>query len=224
MNQSLQIQCLKIIDELINSNLSTIFVEPIDPQNESYSEYNSIIKNPQFLRSIKNKLEENKYKNYSDFEKEVNLVFDNAKKFFGQKSIQAIIANEMQNKFKKLSKSILITTDTDHWLQATKSLYNKLSDQMFKSPPILKGKLNIQKNSEHVSGKELSNLVKASEQLKQRDDILGIMQILNSGGINVDANKEKLYLNLKSVPYETAKGLIGFAKERFKELHLKYPS
>ena len=58
MNQSHQSHCLKIIDKLINDELSTIFVEPIDPQSEEYSEYISIIKNPQFFRTIKNKLKE----------------------------------------------------------------------------------------------------------------------------------------------------------------------
>lgn len=224
MNQSHQSHCLKIIDKLINDELSTIFVEPIDPQSEEYSEYISIIKNPQFFRTIKNKLKENQYKKYADFEKDVNLVFENARKYYGQKSIQSIIANEMQKKFNKLSKNVLISTNTDYWLQYTKTLYAKLSDQLLKSPPILKGKFNIQKESEHVSRKELTRLVKASEELKQRDDILGIIQILNSGGLNVDANKEKLYVNLKTVPYEASMGLIEFAKERFNERNLKYPS
>ena len=60
--------------------------------------------------------------------------------------------------------------------------------------------------------------------MQQPDDILGIIQILNAGGVNVDSNKQKIYINLKSVPYEASKGLISFAKERFNELNLKYPS
>lgn len=224
MNQSLKSECLKAIDELINSKLSNNFLDPIDPQNELYSDYISNIKNPQFLHPIKNKLTENQYKKYTDFEKDVNLVFENARKYYGQKSVQGIIANEMQNKFSKLSKNILISTSTDHWLQHVKSLYNKISEELIKSPPILKGKFNVQKESEHVPRKELSNLVKASEHLQQPDDILGIIQILNAGGVNVDSNKQKIYINLKSVPYEASKGLINFAKERFNELNLKYPS
>ncbi|KAK8870175.1 hypothetical protein M9Y10_008052 [Tritrichomonas musculus] len=224
MIQTLHDDCLKIINELINNRLSKIFLDPIDPNDESYSEYLSIIKKPQFLRPIKKKLEENQYKNYAEFEKDVNLVFDNTKKFFGPKSFQGIIASEMLRKFQKLSKRALATTSTDYWLQTIKILYNKMSDELAKAPPPLKGKFNIQKDSEHVPRKELSKLVKASDQLKNRDDILGIAQILNSGGLNIDSNKDKVYVNLKTVPYNTAMALVGFAKERFNELNLKYPS
>lgn len=224
MTPELLEECKKILDALIASKLSDFFMDPIYDDNDEYSNYTEIIENPQFFSFIQEKLRQGKYHTFSEFQNDIDLVFSNTRKYFGEDTYQTIVADELSKQFKKLCRKLTCTFSNQAWSSELTNIYNKLTLKMQNSPPSLKNKLNIKNAVDSISPQDLSNFSKAANQLKDTDDVLGMLQLLNAGGLHIDPQKDHIYVNLKSIPSSTILPLIAYTKERFKDLNLNYPA
>ena len=80
-NESFLSQCKKIIQKIKNDGKSRDFLHPVDEKNAPG--YYAKIENPMDLTTLENKLERGEYKDKISFEKELRLIFENAKEFNG---------------------------------------------------------------------------------------------------------------------------------------------
>ena len=73
--------CRKILTEFSRKPAAVKFLEPVDWVRLGLPQYPMIIKNPIDLGTIKNKLDQSKYSSIFEFDKDMRLVWSNAKKF-----------------------------------------------------------------------------------------------------------------------------------------------
>lgn len=86
------------LEKLMNHPLAIAFLEPVDPEAEGLPNYKKVIKRPMDLGTIKKKLHDDKYKTVDEFVEDINLVWQNAIKFNGKKSLLKSCAEKLQKK------------------------------------------------------------------------------------------------------------------------------
>ena len=86
------------LEKLMSHPLAIAFLEPVDPEAEGLPNYNKVIKHPMDLGTIKKKLHDDKYKTVDEFVEDINLVWRNAIKFNGKKSLLKFCAEKLQRK------------------------------------------------------------------------------------------------------------------------------
>ena len=107
-------KALEALDELFSYSISKMFAEPVDPVRDKLPTYFEIIENPMDLGTIRKKLLSNEYDSILDFKKDVQLVWDNSKKFNGPQSIIASLAKTLQQIFQH-STEFLSGNDHADW-------------------------------------------------------------------------------------------------------------
>ncbi|KAK9727982.1 hypothetical protein K7432_001434 [Basidiobolus ranarum] len=68
---------LKLIQKMTKSKHSSLFREPVDWVTLQIPDYPRIIRQPMDLRTIKDKLENDQYRTWVDFERDIRLIFNN---------------------------------------------------------------------------------------------------------------------------------------------------
>ncbi|OHT12777.1 Bromodomain containing protein [Tritrichomonas foetus] len=213
--------CLKITNIMFNSPGCAIFREPVDPERDLVPDYYKVIKNPQDIGTIKNRLENNEYTTVNEWLKDMNLVWENAQKYNGPLSFISRVALCMKNKFNKLCRNMLI--DRKDWGNKVQELFYKLNITMKSAPGFLKSEFEGKKFSGPMSQSELHHLAEAASGLSDRSDVLQMVQLLHVFGVNLDPRKEDGFVVLKSMPNEAVQALQSFVKDRYKSLHRHYP-
>ena len=84
--------------KLIAHPLALAFLEPVDPEKEGLPNYFKVIKDPMDLGTVKGKLDGRLYKTIDAFLDDLNLVWANAIKFNGKKSLLKFCAERLQKK------------------------------------------------------------------------------------------------------------------------------
>ena len=90
-----------ITKKLLNHPLSKAFLEPIPKNAEWAEDYFKIIQIPMDLSTVQNKLNNNQYKSLIDWEKDINLIWNNGKKFNLEKSTIYVCADILERKCEK---------------------------------------------------------------------------------------------------------------------------
>ena len=67
--------------KLFTHSLGFLYRKPVDPERDNAPDYNDIIAKPMDLGTVLTKLDNNKYKSAKDWFGDVNLVFQNSKKY-----------------------------------------------------------------------------------------------------------------------------------------------
>lgn len=78
LNASKMRMCGNVLRKLMDSNLSLLFREPVDPVVYGIPDYFDIIKNPMDLGTVKKKLTNRQYASIDEFAADVRLTFSNA--------------------------------------------------------------------------------------------------------------------------------------------------
>lgn len=73
-----------------------LFLYPVDPVALNIPHYPTVIKEPMDFTTIRNKLMYNAYDSEVDFNRDMNLVFDNCVTFNGKESSYGKIATQMR--------------------------------------------------------------------------------------------------------------------------------
>ncbi|KAK9764282.1 hypothetical protein K7432_008324 [Basidiobolus ranarum] len=68
---------LRLVQKLIKSKHSSLFREPVDWVSLQIPDYPRIIRHPMDLGTIKDKLENDQYRTWVDFERDIRLIFNN---------------------------------------------------------------------------------------------------------------------------------------------------
>jgi hypothetical protein len=106
---------LRAIDNLLSHTISKMFSEPVD--TKEFPKYLEIISKPMDLGTIRRKILHNEYPNIQEFKQDVQLVWENTKKFNGKHSIIAGLAKTLQYIFKEETE-FLTGNDANDWQKA----------------------------------------------------------------------------------------------------------
>lgn len=122
MNADMREECLKVLNTLMSDKYyeqCSYFYGPVkDVLDEAeWKVYKSIIKNPRDLNSIRVNLEANKYSNTAAFSKDVELCFENAKKYSATRypvvataavAMLKVFRNELDMMIQRLNKTKIV--------------------------------------------------------------------------------------------------------------------
>ncbi|KAK8885147.1 hypothetical protein M9Y10_044276 [Tritrichomonas musculus] len=215
-------RCINITDEIMNNSFADIFILPVDPVRDGAPNYFNIIKNPQCLSQIKKTLKDKQYTYLYEWKRDMELVFTNAILFNGETSLIAREASSLMAQFRRLTKDMYTGTKAE-WFVKINHYYQKLNLLMSNPPKIPKVVLKPLDVEDTISQKELQLLSEATLSLTTGNDVLQIIQLLNSFGLNLNIKNKEIVISLKELPPVAIKALTNFVKERFKVLGLSYP-
>lgn len=144
LNKYQQTKCLEILDKMISWPMCSPFVNPVDPEKDGMPDYFQVIKNPLSLTDVKRKLQSNEYSNVSDWQNDVNQIFQNAKDYNGDDTIFSHMAMEASNWFNR-KVSHFPTTAEEEWIGVLQRSSEHLLDILSHPPPELdpSGKLTV---------------------------------------------------------------------------------
>lgn len=77
--------CIDIMDKLMKLPCAKVFLDPVDPVKDNVPNYFQVIKHPIDLKTINKRLLNGDYPGVSQWDKDMNYVWNNAEKFY-QKS------------------------------------------------------------------------------------------------------------------------------------------
>ena len=95
-------QAKKLMNSLWKSKGSDIFHKAVDPEELGIPDYFDIIKKPMDFGTIKKKLNNNSYTNFSEFCSDINLTFSNCFTYNGERSPIGGMCNQVKNEYNKL--------------------------------------------------------------------------------------------------------------------------
>lgn len=94
--------CKKILNLLWKTKDASLFHKPVDAIELGIPDYHNIIKNPMDFSTIKKKLSSGYYVNFSEFNHDINLVFNNCLLYNGDKGIVGNICLKIKEEWSKL--------------------------------------------------------------------------------------------------------------------------
>jgi hypothetical protein len=109
-------KCIKIVDKLIEWKVCKPFVEMIDPVRDGVPDYHEKVKVPMSLTEVKNRIKTKRYRDISDFDRDMNLIWSNARQYNGDDSYYTLCAMEAANWFKKKMKHFPSTLE-EEWMR-----------------------------------------------------------------------------------------------------------
>lgn len=214
-------KCIQITKTMYDLPACFLFRSPVDPERDQIPNYFNIIKNPQDLGTILDRLRQNQYSSVIKWKRDMDLVWENAKLFNGQYSIVTSIANYMKAKFEKLYRRSFMTQK--EWNNRVGELFSKINIVMKTAPGKLKAEFEGKRFTGPMTQNELQHLAEAASSLTDISDVLQMQQLLNFYGVSIDFKKDDCFIILKKLPKEALLALLTFVKERYRTLKKHYP-
>ena len=125
-------RCKNITNQFYDDPIGSIFREPV-----KFKEYTRIIQKPMDYSQIKSKLENNQYKNLSEWVDDFHLIYNNAVKFNqGDKDSEYIcgIAQYFLKKFDKIVSDLQKTLSSSRYIQEINSLHARYLEILSQAP------------------------------------------------------------------------------------------
>ncbi|KAI3800778.1 hypothetical protein L1987_28874 [Smallanthus sonchifolius] len=106
MDNSIKIECRKILRTLMTHKFGPIFNQPVDPVELGIPDYFTIISQPMDFGTISKKLEDNTYSFAEAFAADIRLTFSNAMRYNPPENVVHLMAKELNNLFDRSWKSL----------------------------------------------------------------------------------------------------------------------
>ena len=113
MNKFTQVKCSQILERLISWDLCFPFVEMVDPEKDGAPDYLDFVKEPMSLNEVKKRLKEGHYNSIESFQRDVNLIWENAKIYNGDDTLLYYMAMEAKLWFEKRIKKIHVPNEVE---------------------------------------------------------------------------------------------------------------
>lgn len=108
-------KCLELVRKLMSWPICAPFIDPVDPEKHNALNYYEVIKTPMTLREVENRLMTKRYKDVSEFRRDVNLIWDNAITYNGDANIFGHFAMEGRTWFNE-KMSHFPATQEEEWM------------------------------------------------------------------------------------------------------------
>ena len=126
-------KCLKLVEELMTWKICAPFIEMVDPNRDGAPDYFDIVKSPMALREVKNRILSKKYKDVSEFKRDMDLIWENARKYNGEDHLYAQFAMEASLWFERKMKHFPETLE-EQWLTKFRKVAKKFYDALMHPP------------------------------------------------------------------------------------------
>ena len=226
MNEKDKDFALTITETLMKMPSAAPFIEPVDPEEEWYTNYCKKVKRPMSFYQIKSKIETDKYEELDKWRRDINLIWENSKLYFGENSFIAQLAHDLEKKYKKIANP-KEKLSPQEWCNEVSSIKDKIVSYITKNPA---SKINEyceqildQKEIPEMSKQEKEDLVAASAALSDTSDARAMFGIIHGMNPSIHAISEDVKLDIRTISPRSLKMLELYVKTRFAEEGLKYP-
>ena len=219
--------CIDIMEKLMKLPCAKVFLDPVDPVKDNIPNYPNVIKHPIHLKLINKRLQHNEYSGISHWDKEMNLIWNNAEKFFQKNSYMAILANELHKHYVKEYQRIKLQR-LAKWSRVVFSFKSKL-EKLFETIPPVVGAIaqfperNGNDKMKPFSEEELNVFIRMTLYLKNPNDSRKMAQIVQyfQPEIKFDALENEIDVN--DINVKTLYALRDYVTYRLAEMNLEYP-
>ncbi|EAX91563.1 Bromodomain containing protein [Trichomonas vaginalis G3] len=215
-----------IMDDLIKRPCAQPFMQPMSPDDEDAPNYYIKIRRPMDLGTIQGKILTNKYKSFSDWEKDLNLIWTNAERFYGKNHNITCMGQELKKYYNKILDKELPQTMRE-WVTEVANLQKKLDSIVKQAPQELskywKKEIKL-KPLPPMKINQIRSLVSASALLSEKEDARAMFGIINNLNPEVQAFSEDVTLDLDSLSTKTHWMLRWYIERRLEEDGLRYPN
>jgi hypothetical protein len=222
LTPALSAKCLAILDDLASHPIATIFLEPIDPDLDGIPSYREIVKQPSDLGTVRQKLLNNDFSTINDFEKSVNLIWDNAILFNGGSSTIGAMAKRLKRIFQRRIADFQTQTH-ELWV----SSYLKSQDtlcKLFRDQPNLLQDFNLSPDVEMLvpdrkgaktllSTEDTAFFAQAFSYMDDPVQLSRLIHILAENEPSIDFSEDELQINLSALSQKTVRLLKGWLSE-----------
>lgn len=125
--------CIKVINHLFKWKLTVFFRRPIDPAKNDLPNYFQIVQKPMDLETVKKTLLNGNYKNIQSFISDLQLIFENAKKYHGKSTVMWFISEEILQWISKMEESMHLTPQ-QIWFNELAEIKKKIEDHVLNMP------------------------------------------------------------------------------------------
>ena len=216
-------KCYKITSELINHPICIFFSRPVDPEIDNAPDYLNIIQKPIDLRTILKNLQNEKYKTISEWKSDIELIWKNAEKYNGQYHIITQLAKSIPKILKKLCIKYGIYSLLE-WNDTIFHFFQRINNLTKNAPSIVLNHIKIKETFNDMTNDEINIIIEALSQLKSKNDILQILQLLHSFGYSLNTSQEEIIFDINQLSNYELQILFSFLKDKFKEYNFKFPS
>lgn len=222
MTESAYEMCVQTTQSFIDRALNVFFLNPVDPEIDDLPDYNTVIKEPMDLTTVKTKLANRQYDSPHSWYHDMCLIYNNAIAYHKETSIWGIIAGQLLHDFKRIAHGFQAKTPqewADLYLEQAKKFGEVLSSCPVKmaQDPIVIGCVKRSDGMPNFPSHKIPELVsKLNKMFKQdeiRTNVLTIIKLSQKdfplanedGKVNVEVEKLKdhalnaLYLYVKAL-------------------------
>lgn len=220
--------CVDIMDKLMALPCAAVFIDPVSPERDGVPTYFNIIKHPIDLTTIYKKLNNNEYNGFHQWDKDMNLIWTNAEKFYKKTSYIGALANELRKHYEKEHQRFKILRIAK-WSRVVLG-YKAHLDHLFENVPPIIGTMaqqterdSTQQQLKPFSEEELNIFIRMTSYLTNPDDTQKMTKIilLNQPELKIDENNFEIDVNDLSIP--TLYALRDYITFRLAEMNLAYP-
>ena len=219
---------LAAMDRLMAHPISSLFKDPI-AKGEEPDRYFDVVKNPQYLQPIHQKLEDGGYKQVQDWLDDVELVWSNVELFYGNKSSWGFAAAENRRLFAK-EKELFDRVAIGTWCKEVYGLRTLVTDLMTQPPEKVRqfveklGAVRTMKHSQPLLGeKELQSFMKAAEMLTSDEDHREMIKIVTDLQPELENGRQEIFVDVTKLQLSTINALVEFMKGALEKQGQKYP-
>ena len=132
--------CLEVTKELQKHELAMVFLEPVDVVRDGVPDYAEKVKNPMDLSTLQSKLENDEYRDASEWKSDLMRIWDNAVRYHGEEQPIARIARKLEKKSMLMTR-VIPKTETDQWYLQVLRASDKVSRLIKNTPPTITANL-----------------------------------------------------------------------------------
>lgn len=217
---------LEVIDALIRRPEAASFIDPVDVESDFAEDYYRRIKKPIDITTIRTKIATKIYSRSSEWKSDLELLFKNAKSYFGENSYIGYLTLDLEKYAMKLINSEETMTTVDR-MNAFGSIQIKFENWVKKSPDKIVSYFDTYSDDdpERILNKsEVNAFIRACSMLPNPKDaraLFGIIQYVNP---NIYPVSENIIVNLTDVNNLALHIMKFYVEKRFEEEGLEYPT
>lgn len=219
--------CIDIMEKLMKLPCAKIFLDPVDPANDKIPEnYFQVIKHPIDLNTINRRLINGEYPAVSQWDKDMNFIWNNAEKIYQKTSYIAILANELRIHYEKEYNRIKILR-LPKWTKAVFVTKKRIEELFNKIPPFIGAIGQSQANNtdklKPFSEEELNIFIRMSSYLNNSCDSRKMAQLVQHFQPETEINSTPFEIDVNDLKNPTLYALRDYATLRLGEMNLEYP-
>jgi hypothetical protein len=127
-------RCTTILKRLRELPIASPFLRPVS--ESEFPNYRSLVQTPMDLSTIRKRLKRGRYKNFNEWERDLELISKNATKANGPLHPVAACARRLLERYRKLKKQYFANTSIEQLTEEYCALCSKVDALLSEHPPI----------------------------------------------------------------------------------------